>query len=428
MKRPNFNAFTLAEMFLILIIISVITVVSMRAIKIKQGQFRDLSYIAYNTLLQATGNAYLDWKPDTQCTQCDNDSYCWTENCWNFYTGNNSEQEEAYARGGIPGFPRQYPGFLFGRAEGGNFSGIGTDQAFCKTLTKNINTIDKDIECQSFISGIRPNVNLSIGHNFLSTFCALKEVRDENDNVIDNQAECSGTGNIVPSFIGANGMKFYISSVLTANPPAYSLQDKLNERMMFRLVVVDLNGDNGPNSQFKKNDIYPDLVLFAIKPDASVIPLGILEYSTNYLNAIVQYPEFLNQKDPLANRYLKNTLTQSDPMSLFDAKLTAYAGHASSEVTTQYYGQSLMHTHPFSFSPFLYMLATNCPENGCNNTTLLQNSVYAEKLLVNLVKQFIYDQEGSNSTMIRTEIDSLLDETHGCTENGLRCKINFIKN
>lgn len=451
MKRLFRSAYTLVEVVIVLVIIGVVSIISMYSIKNSQNQYKKLYYVAYDTLVQTVGNAYLSWAPISgKCSALNDDvtELYWSEDCWAEYTKTRTVQGsevnggayytstyEAEAIGGIKGYPRQYPGFLFGDPTVGEFDGSGTDKAFCKLLTEQINTIDETNECKSFISGVRPKEDLSVGSDFLSTFCALMQKYNENGEVQKDSSgnvigECSGTGNIIPSFVAANGQKFYISTVLTANPPYIDGTGKEYERMQFRLVAVDLNGDSGPNTQLRSGMRMPDIVLFAIKNDGVVIPLGRPEFDELYASAMVYYPKYLNKPDPNnPNTYKKNDVQNSDLMTLFNAKLHAWAGQTVQGGAQNYFGQQLVLSEPLSFTNLLYFWAVNCKVEGCNAKTVgISSSVpfYVDSLFANLVMQFIFDKKNSAEDIVPREItQGILDEDYGCTLGESKCKVEI---
>ena len=429
------KAFTLVEILIVLVIIGTIMVLSISTVRKRKNNYRALYKVAYQTLMQASLNCAYDWSPS--CGNCSSDSdvsstagYCWSKDCWNKYIEKNIEKDYL---GGIDGYPRKYPGFLFGDDTNGNFDGSGTDVTFCKMLTDRLNTLDKQNQCRSFISGINSNVDLRKGVNFLDAFCA--QVGDERGSIVCSSAS---NGLLIPSFITPNGQKFYISTVQYANVPF--INTNARERSAFRFVVVDLNGDSGPNTQLIRggfnqygnndNSIFPDIVLFAIKSDGVVIPLGLPEFSTNYANAVVYYPKYLNEVDPSDPTKLKrNDKDNSSTNTLYDAKLMAWAGSASTaDITNKIFGQPVVQEEPFSFSAPLYSVGITCVPDGCSNATGASSgtSVYVDKLMATLIWQFIVDgKDSTNDIVPRITKDGMLDEVHGCTYRTSKCRIDL---
>ena len=419
MKRLNFKtAFTIAEMLVVLIIIGIITAITVHSIRNKHSQYSKLYATAYSTLVQAIYAAQSDFESAAavnMCSTLDRLTFYWTQDCWDKYTYYNTvtgdetsitDSIEQTQRGAIRGYPRQYPGYLFGaynvQAE---FDGSGSETAFCRSLTNNINTIDERNECKSFITGMRPGkTDWYLGESFLKTFCAIRRT-DASERAAGKGNEiCDGGGSIIPSFIASNGQRFYISKVLYANPPFYpdritgqNDSDAQHERMAFRFIVVDLNGDNGPNSQIRKKDTLPDLVLFAvgIKSIGSgatgfVVPLGWPEFDDSYFSAVISYPYYGQGYDPSTGKRKLNPKDFSESMTLFEAKNVAWYGDLDDNWTNSYYGQMFVPDQPFTFSNLFYYWGINCNGAGCSAKNGMGNQYHVDKMLANLVYQFIY--------------------------------------
>ncbi|MBE7706871.1 MAG: hypothetical protein E7Z91_06490 [Cyanobacteria bacterium SIG30] len=522
------KAFTVAEIVISLFIIGVLTVITLQTTQHLNNNYTKLYSAAYNGLVQAVGNAYLNWDPgeEDNFTNCglEGGEYRWSKACWKFYTNNmgkgdggnpitatlggktyssvcfdsNSSDDPNISKcdnqthellaDGIKGFPRKYPGFLFGRYVGGNFDGVGgsidpTDQdpidvAFCKSITKYFNTLNSFNECQSFITGMRDytdkttygdnekSLDFTKGQNFLNAFCALETTLDPGAGATYNHSDylsnvkCSGTsgGSIIPSFITANGQKFYISKVLNANMPFFGDPTNPdytgNQRRYFRFIVVDLNGDARPNRQYVKggtfpwtkgaNDSdevdsgsYPDLVLFAITDSGYVIPLGIPEFAKNYASATVYFPEYLNEcSDSSCTEFKKNDIDFSDAANLFYAKLTAW-GVDGIKMPNMIYGQPVLESEPISWSTYFYWIGLECGKDGCNNKSVSTDlagsgyKLYADKLMSNLIRQFMFKNKGATinaiqDTIIPSAVSNIkADVIHGCETGAARCKVEI---
>ncbi|MBQ7286993.1 MAG: hypothetical protein IJW73_04450 [Candidatus Gastranaerophilales bacterium] len=429
------KAFTLFEALVCFAIMGAVFASTLTQIKIND-KYQKLYWVAFDTLLQASKNASSAFTGNIgcRCSQytglvdgCDenNACVCWHPDCWNLtwtsqYDPTRPENDystgyrlEQYHAGGTP-HHREWPGFLYGNEGAGDYDGTGTDYAFCKLITSKINTLLPIGECRSFISGVNNKTIKAKGVNFYQAFCTSG----------DKDIPCVGH-EIEPTFVAANGQRFYISSVLTANAND-NVFGPIYERHAYRFVVVDLNGSAGPNTQFKTSIRYPDIVLFAIDSSGNVIPLGLPEFYQNYIQAVVQYDEYTNKIDPNdPTKYLKNDIIQSQPMSLWDAKKRAWGpqkGHAGNSM----YGQGFSKNEPLSTSSIFYFNANRCRETNCVTNT--RNSTYADDLYVHLVMQFLYSAEGSSEVpkWLYDSTDLGVDSERGCTTGESTCKIEFV--
>lgn len=121
------------------------------------------------------------------------------------------------------------------------------------------------------------------------------------NNVAFLQNENFDFKTIQPNFTALNGMKFYISQLITddvtpnTNRSYYNSEDP-NFTLKFFMVYVDLNGKDyqaRPHSiiaQDGKNK-NPDVFAFAVIPTGDAIPIGIAEYNIKYLQTRVSYKE-----------------------------------------------------------------------------------------------------------------------------------------
>ena len=344
-----------------------------------------------------------------------------------------------------------------GDAEVGDFDGFYTDEAFCNYLTSNIITINEKAQCRYFINSYATEgLDYSRGINFYQAFCSTDYADNGNDIAEAYRTRIAVQtcdSQIQPTFETANGQKFYVSRLLSVNAPARAFQFQ-REREFFRLVVVDINGDSAPNSQLRRTrraasslGRLPDLVLFALKADGTVIPLGRPEYSRNYANAIVQYPEFTvrrNNAGDITERYdasgnlLKNEVTQSDAMTLAEAKNKAWGLMPNSglDVTSDTaFNQIFSNSEPLSYSVLLYTAARCRLGLNCNNAIPsdfiadgIHTTFFMDELFARLVHQFVLDVEGETSTVIPTTAETNADYLErGCTTRFSRCKVE-IKN
>ncbi len=439
------HGFTILEMLIALAIIGVISTLSINVVRKANNDYQKMYYTAYNTLLQAVGNSFLNWKPNCSCststmlTNIDSQKHvCWSKSCW--------EEFEPQAEG-HNGVSRNYPGFLMGSYTNGEFNGYRTDEHFCKMLTAQLNTINQNVECQSFINTYATkkdgkNLDYTKGINFFDAFCNTSMLsKNDYDNQVAriiNSQNADGSANSVtngecveelqPSFVTANGQKFYISRILStnANIAAFDLQ---KDREMFRFIAVDLNGDNSPNTQLRRGGntknintgVLPDIVLFAIKSDGTVVPLGRPEFSKNYLNAVVYYPEYLNSTD-INGRLQKNEKTNSEAETLFQAKMYAWGPSDSegADISTLAYNQAFNVSEPFTYSTLLYNRAWANP-NGISSA-----GDYTDLFLSRLIKQFTFDSEGSSSSILPLTSSGIADKEHGCSYKNSRCRIEVL--
>lgn len=432
MKKINFKkAFNLAEIMIALILIGVISTLSLQVVNKSNNDYTKMYYVAFNTLLQTAGNAALNWNPICQCSRetmleaADaTREVCWSRACWEEF------ENDPSAIGSTPGISRSYPGYLMGDATIGEFDGYNTDVNFCQLLTANLNTINQNVECQSFINSYA-RADYSVGQNFDDVFCnTYYTTADEYRTNIELPTGCPNK--IQPSFITANGQKFYISRLLSTNAATPAFLDIAN-REFFRFVAVDLNGDSAPNTQLKKgaankNGRLPDIVLFALRADGTVVPLGRPEFSRNYINSIVHYPEFLNRYDAAGNM-IKNEKANSEPAALYESKPLAWgvpprneAGDAVISPDELIFGQVFSPIEPFTYSSLLYNRAGQCINIPCPNT----GGNYTDTMLARLVNQFTMDVRNSAERVTKTPTPFFVDENHGCTFRYSKCKVEIL--
>ena len=439
----NKKGFNLAEMLLVLTIIGTISILSLQVVRKSNNDYRKMYYTAYNTLVQAAGNAALQWHPNCDCINFNSwsnfltNETCWSEACWN-----NFEYKHGSAGNSVDlGVHRDYPGYLMGNPIIGNFDGYATDNYFCKQLTSKLNTINETVECQYFINSYATKdqrdetIDYSKGQEFLTTFCN-KHISKPSEYSIETIEKCEFETQ--PSFITANGQRFYISKLLSTNANLTQFKDTNNQnkidREFFRLVAVDLNGTSGPNTQLiKSSGKLPDIVLFALRSNGTVVPLGLPEYNRNYTGAIVQYPEFLREIDTITGQFKKNDTLESGAMSLYDAKTKAWGIHSGSggDVNSDLaYGQVFSEMAPLSYSVLLYQMSKICrPEEvgGSNTGTSCPTNRYTDELLARLVTQFLFDKKNSSNSIILNPESPTADTSHGCNFRYSRCDVKLIE-
>ena len=403
MKNNHKQAFTIAEALITFSLIGIIFVLGVKSINIRpNNNYNKLYWQAFNTLYQASKAYQSEWaaKSIENCT-CNYDPDqmdCYRAECWRNSTIEHKcsackNQERNYL-GGTKNIDRKFPGFLFDESISNALAGRGQDEEFCEKLISRINTFPSG-RCKSFISVANPavikNSNSQGGKKFTEAFTYATENEDGTFEQIYNE------GGISPSFIALNGQKFYISSVVTANSPkalgtAWNNFGK-QERESYRFVVVDLNGDSKPNSQFKTNSMDPDTVLFAITSMGDVIPLGLPEFTKTYINASVYYPNDLNDDGTRMYPDIK-----SKPMTLWEAKSYAWSNETCGGGSNQLpYGSAVSDNEPLSQSAKFYAVAAYCKGNtkNCANKNARKTAIYADSLFTNLVLQFLFKAENS---------------------------------
>ena len=459
MKKNKFNAFTIAEALISFMLIGMIFILTLSGLN-RKIEYNQLYLQAFNTLYQASKSAYASWiNTNANCSTCETDANKWEacskSECWrnSKFSKKNSDipcdkskdaracQERTYA-GGTANIDRDWPGFLYGSNARGGFVSGADNTSFCELLTENINTYPKN-KCLNFIYKIdneksEPDKNAV---NFYKLF--------SNDD----------KNGIAPSFISSNGQQFYISDIVTARYINTLNADKSefnhSGRESYRLVVVDLNGKSAPNTQFQTKNKNPDLVLFAINSTGDVIPLGLPEISKEYIKAVVYYPPYTKEDGTLKFPEIK-----SKQMTLWDAKKIAWG------ITDEYINQTVENVpaplyspvskyEPLSQSSKLYKIAQLCRNKKCNHqvcttaqnketavchdATTTDKEIYADDLLVQLLLQFIYKEEGKlKQTIIQDFYDDLItydfnilvDKKHDCISvkkesDNPTCSIDF---
>lgn len=397
------KAFTIAEALVTFTLMGTIFVITISNLNISAtDNYTKLYWQAFNTLYQASKSVYQDWQKEVSetCLSCVLDcnlNTCYKASCWR---GNKSEygcdEQERLYLGGTTNIGRDFPGFLFNNNINNALAGRGQDEKFCEKLTGKINSFPAS-RCKSFISIANPNKlendgSKNKGVNFLNAF---SYAIDKGGGVYEPVNE---KGGISPSFIALNGQRFYISSVVTANSPKALGTAWTNfehpTRESYRFVVVDLNGDSKPNSQFQTGFKNPDIVLFAINSVGDVIPLGLPEFSKSYMNVVVYHPNDL--KEDGTRMYPK---IKSDPSTLWYAKGYAFGNETCGGAAQPLpYGSAVSSVEPFSQSAKFYATATHCSKNGiaaCADRNVAEDGVYADTLFTHLVMQFLYRKEDS---------------------------------
>ena len=89
---------------------------------------------------------------------------------------------------------------------------------------------------------------------------------------------------------------------------------------------------------------------------------------------------------------------KSEPMLLWNAKKVAFGNDICGGATAPLpYGAAVASVEPFSQSSRFYAVATACKGNvsACADKDVAADGIYADKLFVHLVMQFLFKKEGS---------------------------------
>ena len=431
MKNMNYGskkfskAFTIAEAIVCFLVMGFVFIGAISGYNTNKNYYK-LYYTAFDTLLQIAGNANLEFNSyfanDPNHCYCSSDgnvlssgtNICWDKSCWTS-DANNYE----YYQAGSSEHTRDYPGFLYSYDNVGQYDGAGTDEAFCKLITKKLNLSSGTSSCKSFVNSINEQQIKNDNPEFLEAFCY--QDKDEDGNVVDSTCN---KGSLEPTFVASNGQKFYLSSATTANAVDFSeFGDKKYTRKTYRFVVVDINGNMGPNSQLKKGKQMPDLVLFAITDSGFVVPLGLPEFNKTYINAFVKYPKYTTKIDPKTKKFIKNTQTKSEIMSLFDAKRKAFGLKWGEVDEACKFSMCFKPNEQLSYSSLFYANSNQCADSKGSTCTDKgsKTSMYVDSLYAQIVKIFTKEIQEDLATI--TEVG--VDEDHGCMKKKNYCRIDF---
>lgn len=454
-KIKKLKAFTIVEALICFGLMGVIFAVTIPAFKTTQD-YHKLYWRAFDTLLQASKNGYADFETYFQssgmgCT-CEIDtiegctkgaaecssikinhpSGSGSEGgyCWNPAVGSNGEIT-CWSKSVLKQLDNdlatpflKHPGFLYGYKSVGNYDGTGTDESFCQLFVSRINLLDGTSKCQSFIKKVNNTYVSSVKNTnpeFLKAFCWKYKTNSKGEV---KEEQCTGNDSIEPTFVTSNGQKFYMSKVVNANVTNSGLTDQYDRRQ-YRFVAVDLNGNMGPNSQYRTAVKYPDIVLFAITSDGSIVPFGLPEFSKNYISAYIEYPTSIYNATKGTN--VPNSKLKSDSLTLVKARHSAW-GATPGTIENVILGEYYMEAEPFSLTPKFYQNMRTCKNDngiGSKNTSHSSNNViYADPLYVELLDYFSRDSltklANSNEIDMRN-----VDTQYGCEDKTSNCKINF---
>ena len=360
------DGFTLVEAMVCFVLMGIIFIATIANVKISDN-YDKLYWQAFNTLYQASKNASEKFEKSK--------GY---RDKW---------LQKANEPGSLTRFDK-YPGFL--QEEESTDENVNK---FCKQLTEFIN-VDQDSACSTGDFGANFYISETRGKVGIDFYKGFSNIERGEDETYD--ADSYG---MHVTFKTLNGQLFYITRVYWANFDPKNDKFGMKEREAFRFVVVDLNGNSKPNTQFIKSGRNPDIVLFAIDSQGNVIPLGLPEFSKAYINAMVFYPTDVD-------RYGKPIYPKvhSKVESLWHAKKMAWGYKeddpkaCSAEASEAPYLQNISEYEALSQSTKFYYNAMNCIDKieSCAVKEFKGKGAYADKEYIYLVSQFLYKEEGSD--------------------------------
>ncbi len=172
-------------------------------------------------------------------------------------------------------------------------------------------------------------LNTSIYNNMANTgkfpetttdFCkALLEYMNTPGNLVPSVvcAEASTLGNNPASFDASKGIKLTNGAIMWIGgneENKYFTYTYNDNNVYYYLVYVDLNGSAAPNSPAVHQNTLADVVAFAVTDKFTVVPLGVPEYDTRYLQAHVVLPAENEDEEDIV----------TDPMPYVEAKRRAF--------------------------------------------------------------------------------------------------------
>jgi len=406
-KRKS-KGFTIPEAIVCFTIMGLMFIATITNIG-RNDHYDKLYWQAFDTLFQAAKSAQAEYE----------NSHKQEKEKWN--ATKHGEWIDSSTERYTTNLEREYPSFLM--------ANNGDVDEFCTRLTAFINLRQGSKQCKS---KLHSNYNITeprgkVGVSFIKGYSSLKD--ESSDGTVDLNP-------LTPSFVAANGQKFYISEVMTANSFNKNVEFANNKRENFRFVVVDINGDAGPNTQFIQGGRNPDTVLFAIDKDGNVIPLGLPEWSKTYISARVTYPNDVNADgSPL---YPKK---HSSVDTLWNTKKRAW-GDPTNQATKEGEGGTLTGANwaqpvsqfvPLSQSTKFYENANECIKNPTSCKNDVKGARYVDIEYTYLVMQFLYKQESSSEQydiLTNDPYNAQLDSENGCTtitnkSDDAACGIDF---
>ena len=232
--KNNKRGFTLAEVLICLVVIGVIMAISVQTIKIVRASYSSLAYFEFLNIQKMAGEMIAGVTP-----------------------------EIIKENGGGTIIPTIYK-----KTKTGQYITTITNinQDFCKFIVA-LSNATGPTSCSSL-----PDVGLE-GPNG----------EKEPSLVIDKEGNQDLYNN--PVFVSTSGRRYYISKrVISRNePPVGDPETKINyndtrivsDEYGYRIIAVDLNGTQGPNTTKYNDRKIPDIVNFMILDNGEVFPLGV---------------------------------------------------------------------------------------------------------------------------------------------------------
>ncbi len=269
------NAFTLIEILLVFLIIGIIITFETIVLQGQLNQYAAPYYNAYNTLFKAAYNVQADiYCPDD--TLPPGKQIC-------------------------PDGPRPFP---------------KTTKELCERLKEFINTVPGKGSCKN----TDIDDNSSNGNQFDEKhlrFVATNSFRYyiAEKKFTDSNFKCppEATGSLPQPCAGSNNKK-----------------NGLN----YFVVYVDITGEKAPNrvGMSKSDEIYPDIVPFAITINGEVVPMGYPIYSKIYMTAKIKYPQIEIINNETGEVKGSHERQYSGSMDYFSAITGAWGGVANMEI------------------------------------------------------------------------------------------------
>lgn len=262
-------AFTLVEILIVFVIIGIIIVLEMHILQAQLNQYSAPYYNAYNTLSKAAYNVQAD-------------IYC-------------PDNTKPVAQQICPNGPRDFP---------------TTSEGLCNRLKEFVNTAPNQGNCKATEINDNSNngdqfddkhIKFVASNSFRYYITGLKHIDCANSNSSSNKQLCAGTT--------SNNVDYFV-------------------------VYVDINGEKKPNrvGMNPNDEIYPDIVPFAVTTMGEVAPMGYPIYSPIYLTAKIKYPQ-VEKINPDTGEILGFTERRSSAsMDYFSAVIGAWGGGFNSEI------------------------------------------------------------------------------------------------
>ena len=105
-----------------------------------------------------------------------------------------------------------------------------------------------------------------------------------------------------PNFIATNGYRYYFSK--------WAFNENVSPIFGFRIIAVDINASNPPNSTDFENEVLPDIVQFLVLDNGEVYPIGVAADNLTVKDKTVTY---LNTR--VKGYYYKDDKSRTDNVS-----------------------------------------------------------------------------------------------------------------